>query len=116
MIKSESFKEFKKFFKNAPHDDSYACFGLCYSLGGIIIGPCIWNKQYIANCCTKVEEINYHYWLLEDDDGMTLTAFLPLQDILAMTEEIYEELLCNFKLEIKKVKEQLKLEKINDDF
>ena len=115
-MRIDTFKRFKQFFKDAPHDilDSY--FGICYTFGGELIGPCIWNKQYIANCCTKVEEINYHYWLLEDDDGMTLTAFLPLQDILAMTEEIYEELLCNFKLEIKKVKEKLKLEKINDDF
>ena len=45
MIKSDSFKHFKEFFKYAPHDDSYACFGLCYTLGGKRIGPCIWNKQ-----------------------------------------------------------------------
>ena len=116
MIKSDSFKQFKEFFKYAPHDDSYACFGLCYTLGRERIGPGIWNKQFIANCCTRVEEIDYHYWLLEDADGLTLTAFLPLKDIFAMTEEIYKELLCNFELEIKKVKEQLKLEDLQNDF
>jgi hypothetical protein len=54
--------------------------------------------------------------LIEDADGITLTEFLPLQDIFAMTEEIYKELICNFELEIKKVKERLKLENLKNDF
>ena len=74
------------------------------------------NKYFKENPRFEIEEINYHYWLLEDADGITLTAFLPLQDIFAMTEEIYKELICNFELEIKKVKERLKLENLQNDF
>ena len=115
-MRIDTFKRFKQFFKDAPHDvlDSY--FGICYTFGGELIGPCIWNKQYIADACSRKEELNYRYMLLEDCDGITLALFMPKDEILRLTEKLYNEIISDFKLEIKKVMERLKLEKINDDF
>lgn len=116
-MKKDTFKNFKEFFKNSPlHDDDTSCFGFCYTLGGERIGPCIWNRQYIANCCTNVEELHYRYYLIEDCDGKSIVLFLPLVEIHKLTEELYNVIICDFELEVKKVMERLKLEKINDDF
>ena len=116
MIKRDNLKDFKDFFNMAPYDVESSYYGLCYIFGGERIGPCVWSKQYIKNCCSNVEEINYKYLLIEDCDGKSLVVFLPMNEIIKLTDELYNEIINDFELEIKKVNERFKLEKINDDF
>ena len=115
-MRIDTLKEFKNFLHRAPGDDESCYYGLYYTLGSDRIGPCVWNKQYIANCCSIKEELNYRYMLIEDCDGTSLVLFMPIHEILRLTEKLYKEIISSFELEIKKVMVRFKLEKINEDF
>jgi hypothetical protein len=81
---------------------------------GEYIGPCFYGKGWLQN--HEIKPLHYQFYLINDGDCYDVVLFLPLYILHNLTEEMYSEIIKKFELNLKKAKEQLKLEKINDDF
>ena len=105
----------KRFFKDTTDDEEgeYA-IGLNCRVDGEYIGPCFYGKPWLQK--HEINPLDNQFWLINDGDSYNVVFFLPLYILHNLTEEMYSEIIKKFELNLKKAKEQLKLEKMNDDF
>ena len=105
----------KRFFKDTTDDEEgeYA-IGLNCRVDGEYIGPCFYGKPWLQK--HEINPLDNQFWLINDGDSYNVVLFLPLYILHNLTEEMYNEIIKKFDLNLKKAKEQLKLEKMNDDF
>ena len=102
----------KRFFKDALEGDY--CYGLNCRVDGECIGPCFYGKSCLQN--NEINTQDNQFWLINDGDGYNVVLFLPLYILHNLTEEMYSEIIKKFELNLKKAKEQLKLEDLENDF
>ena len=111
-MRIEPLNGIKRFFKDAL-DGDYAN-GLNCRVDGEYIGPCYYGKPWLQK--HEINPLENQFYLINDGDGYDVVLFLPLYILHNLTEEMYSEIVKKFEFNLKKAKEQLKLEKINDDF
>lgn len=105
----------KRFFKDTTDEDEdeYAN-GLNCRVDGEYIGPCYYGKPWLQK--HKINTLDNQFYLINDGDGYNVVLFLPLYILHNLTEEMYSEIIKKFELNLKKAKEQLKLEDLKNDF
>ena len=105
----------KRFFKDTTDDEEgeYA-IGLNCRVDGEYIGPCFYGKPWLQK--HEINPLDNQFWLINDGDSYNVVLFLPLYILHNLTEEMYNEIIKKFDLNLKKAKVQLKIEKMNDDF
>ena len=105
----------KRFFKDTTDEDEdeYAN-GLSCRVDGEHIGPCFYGKGWLQK--HEVKPLHYQFYLINDGDGYDVVLFLPLYILHNLTEEMYSEIIKKFELNLKKAKEQLKLDDLQNDF
>ena len=103
----------KKFFKDATDDDNCG-HGLSCRIDGEYIGPCFYGKPWLQK--HKINPLDNQFYLINDGDSYNVVLFLPLYILHNLTEEMYSEIIKKFDLNLKKAKEQLKLEDLQNDF
>lgn len=105
----------KKFFRDTTDEDEdeYAN-GLNCRVDGEYIGPCYYGKPWLQK--HDVNPLDNQFYLINDGDGYDVVLFLPLYILHNLSEEMYSEIIKKFELNLKKAKEQLKLEDLQNDF
>jgi hypothetical protein len=105
----------KRFFKDTTDEDEgeYAN-GLNCRVDGEYIGPCYYGKPWLQK--HEINPLDNQFWLINDGDSYNVVLFLPLYILHNLTEEMYSEIIKKFELNLKKAKEQLKLENLKNDF
>lgn len=103
----------KKFFRDITDEDEYAN-GLNCRVDGEYIGPCYYSKLWLKK--HDVNPLQFQFYLINDGDGYDVVLFLPLYILHNLTEEMYSEIIKKFELNLKKTKEQLKLDDLQNDF
>lgn len=109
----ESLNGVKKFFKDTTDEDEYAN-GLSCRVDGEYIGTCFYCKDWLQK--HEINPLDNQFYLIDDGDGYNVVLFLPLYILHNLTEEMYSEIIKKFELNLKKAKEQLKLEDLQNDF
>lgn len=112
-MRIEPLNEIKRCFKNTTEEDEYAT-GLNCRVDGEYIGPCFYCKDWLQK--NEIKALHYQFYLIDDGDGYNVVLFLPLYILHNLTEEMYSEIIKKFELNLKKAKEQLKLEDLQNDF
>ena len=112
-MRIEPLNGIKRFFKNSTNEDEYAN-GLSCRVAGEYIGPCYYGKGWLQK--HEIKALHYQFYLINDGDGYNVVLFLPLYILHNLTEELYSEIVKKFELNLKKAKEQLKLEDLQNDF
>ena len=113
MITYVSF-EGLKIFKENNYSDEYSVCGLCWRVGGELIGPCVWNKQWLEQ--NAKFNVVYHQFVLIETEDDNLCVFFPVSELRTLNEELYLSIIEEFKLQIKKFNEKMKMDRIADDF
>ena len=108
-MRIESLNGIKRFFKNTTEEDEdeYAT-GLNCRVDSEYIGPCFYGKDWLQK--HEINPLDNQFYLIDDGDGYNVVLFLPLYILHNLTEEMYSEIIKKFELNLKKAKEQLKLE------
>lgn len=114
-MRVEPINGIKRFFKDTTDDevDEYAN-GLSCRVNGEYIGPCFYGKPWLQK--HEINQLENQFYLINDGDGYDVVLFLPLYILKNLTEEIYSEIIKKFELNLKKAKEQLKIEDLQNDF
>lgn len=112
-MRIESLNGVKKFFKDTTDEDEYAT-GLSCRVEGEYIGPCFYGKPWFQK--NEIKALHYQFYLIDDGEGYNVVLFLPLYILHNLTEEMYSEIIKKFEFNLKKAKEQLKLEDLENDF
>ena len=112
-MRAEHINGIKRFFKSTTNEVEYA-YGLNCRVDGECIGPCFYGKSWLQN--NEINTQDNQFWLINDGDGYNVVLFLPLYILHNLTEEMYSEIIKKFELNLKKAKEQLKLEDLQNDF
>jgi len=103
----------KRFFKDTTDEGDYAN-GLNCRVDGEYIGPCYYGKPWLQK--HEINPLDNQFYLINDGDGYDVVLFLPLYILHNLTEELYSEIVKKFEFNLKKAKEQLKLEDLQNDF
>jgi len=114
MITYVSFEGMNIFKDRDYYSDKYSVCGLCWRVGGELIGPCVWSRPWLEN--NAKFNVVYHQFVLIEAEEDNLCVFFPIEELRCMTQELYNEIIETFKLEIKKVQEKKRLEKLSNDF
>lgn len=101
-------------FKDNDYSDEYSVCGLCWRVGGELIGPCIWNRHWLEQ--NAKFNVVYHQFVLIKSEDDNLCVFFPINELKALNKELYHSIIEEFKLQIKKFNEKMKIERIADDF
>jgi hypothetical protein len=112
-IEPEPLNGVKRFFKDTTDDGEYG-YGLCCRIDGEYIGPCVYGKPWLQK--HEINPLDNQFWLINACDCYDVVLFLPLYILHNLTEEMYSEIVKKFELNLKKAKEQLKLEDLQNDF
>lgn len=114
-MRIEPLNGIKRFFKNTTDEDEdeYAT-GLHCRVDGEYIGPCFYCKNWLQKY--EINPLDNQFYLVDDGDCYNVVLFLPLYILHNLTEEMYSEIIKKFELNLKKAKEQLKLEDLENDF
>ena len=112
MILHSSFDFAMEFLKD--RDDAYSVCGFNWTIGSTLIGPCVWNRKWIEEDLKFNVVYHKFVWIYAEENN--LCVFLPSNELNALTKDLYDSIIEEFKLQIKKYKEQTKLEKIKNDF
>lgn len=103
----------KRFFKDTTDESEYAN-GLSCRVDGEYIGPCFYGKPWLQK--HEINPLDNQFYLINYGDGYNVVLFLPLYILQNLTEEMYSEIIKKFDLNLKKAKEQLKLDDLKNDF
>lgn len=101
-------------FKDRDYSDNYSVCGLCWRVGGELIGPCIWNRQWLEH--NVKFNVVYHQFVLIKTEDDNLCVFFPISELKVLTEELYLSIIEEFKLQIKKFNTKMKMDRIANDF
>lgn len=109
----ETINGIKRFFKDNTDNDEYS-YSLNCRVNGEYIFPCFYGKPWLQE--HEINPQDNQFYLIDDGDGYNVVLFLPLYILHNLTEEMYSEIIKKFELNLKKAKEQLKLEDLQNDF
>lgn len=112
-MRAETINGIKRFFKDTTDENGYAN-GLNCRVEGEYIGPCYYGKAWLQK--HEINPLDNQFYLINDGDGYNVVLFLPLYILQNLTEEMYNEIIKKFDLNLKKAKVQLKLEDLQNDF
>ena len=113
MISTLSYETINDLFANQMYSDDNSVCGFNWTIDGELIGPCIWNKKWLNEIKCPIV---YHQYIVVEAEENNLCLFFPIKELRNLTTDLYNSIMEDFKLQIKKLKHKLKLENINDDF
>ena len=111
-MRAETIQGIKKFFKNATETFCVSC--LCCGLTNGCICPWLYDRKWLKS--QDIKPIYNRFFLIKEDGNYILVLFLQIEILNSLTEDVYSEIIKKFELNLKKAKEQLKIEDLQNDF